>query len=207
MNQLLIVLFSFFLLSPTFAQSNQSYDLHGFNVDLSLLDEGQKRALYPSYLSQIQIIESVGLPAEMLAMMKSIPIVADPNFSAAGTSALFAASKNPPKGEVRTNLNLMPNNRPILLHEMLHAYDWNTWRFDNPLIQGAYQRALDENLYPNAKGSHFLSNAREFFAISGTIYLFGAIQQAPFNCAILAKTQEKYLRFMEKLYGPHPQCT
>jgi hypothetical protein len=206
MNPLLIVFLGFFLLSPAFAQSKQSDDLHGFNVDLSLLDEGQKRALYPSYLSQIQIIEAVGLPVEMLTMMKSIPIVADPNFSAAGTSALFAGSKNPPKGEVRTNLNPMPNNRPILLHEMLHAYDWNTWHFDNPLIKGAYQRALDENVYPNAKGSHFLSNAREFFAISGTIYLFGAIQQAPFNCEILAKNQEKYLRFMEKLYGPHPHC-
>jgi hypothetical protein len=188
------------------AQDNNSYDLHGFNVNFSLLTEAQKKAIYPSYLSQVKIIEAVELPNEMLAMMKTIPVVADPSFSAPGTSALFSGAKSLPKGEVRTNLKPMPNNRPILLHEMLHAYDWNAWHFKNEIVNGAYQRAISEDLYPDSRGSHFLANAREFFAISGTIYLFGTIQQAPYNCDILAKTQERYLRFMEKLYGKHTNC-
>jgi len=48
--------------------------------------------------------------------------------------------------------------------------------------------------------------AREYFAISGTIYLVGRIQQEPFTCDILAQKQRKYLEFLEQLFGKHAHC-
>jgi hypothetical protein len=58
--------------------------------------------------------------------------------------------------------------------------------------------------YPEKfQGAHFLENPKEYFAVMGTIYLFGRIQQPPFDCAVLVKTDPDYLAFMAKEFGPH----
>ena len=106
-----------------------------------------------------------------------------------------------------TDLNPRESKRPILLHEMLHAYDANQWDFNHATVIAAYERALSEKLYPpSAVKAHFLSNPREYFAISATIYLVGQIQQEPFNCAVLAKKQPRYVEFLEQLFGKHSHC-
>ena len=204
----------FFLLSLVFSHSCLSQavaypEFRGFLVDMSRLSPEQRKALTPSYIEQIKVIESVCLPAEMLAFMKTIPIFADPEFSAPGTHALYRRKNATPKpkGQVVTNLIPMESKRPILLHEMLHAYDANKWDFNNATVLAAYERALSEKMYPpSAVKAHFLSNAREYFAISGTIYLFGQIQQEPFNCKLIVKNQPKYVEFLEQLFGKHSHC-
>ena len=191
------------------AQSSASHEFRGFLIDMSNLTVAQRRALTPSYLEQIEVIESAGLPVEILSFMKTIPILADPDFSAVGTHALYRRAKasTNSKGQVVTDLTPMEAKRPILLHEMLHAYDANQWNYSNPTVMAAYERATHEKLYSaNALKSHFLANAREYFAISGTIYLVGRIQQEPFTCDILAQKQRKYLEFLEQLFGKHAHC-
>ena len=42
------------------------------------------------------------------------------------------------------------------------------------------------------QSSHFLENGKEFFAVTGTLYLFGDIQQPPFSCAALDKLDADY---------------
>jgi hypothetical protein len=195
--------------SACFAQAVALPEFRGFLVDMSRLSPAQRQALTPSYIEQIKVIESVGLPAELLSFMKTIPIFADPEFSRPGTHALYRRKDitPKPKGQVVTDLTPMESKRPILLHEMLHAYDANKWDFDHATVIAAYERALSEKLYPpSAVKSHFLSNPREYFAISATIYLVGQIQQEPFNCAVLAKKQPRYVEFLEQLFGKHSHC-
>jgi len=204
-----MIVFGLIFSSASFAQAVAQPEFRGFLVDMSRLSSEQRKALTPSYIEQIKVIESVSLPAEILAFMKTIPIFADPEFSASGTHALYRR-KNvtpKPKGQVVTDLTPMESKRPILLHEMLHAYDANKWDFSNATLLAAYDRALNEKLYPpSAVKSHFLSNPREYFAISATIYLFGQIQQEPFNCALMAKKQPRYVEYLEQLLGKHSHC-
>ncbi len=111
---------AFFLLSLVFSHSCLSQavahpEFRGFLVDMSRLSPAQRQALTPSYIEQIKVIESVGLPAEMLAFMKTIPIFADPEFSATGTHALYRRKNATPKpkGQVVTDLIPMDSKRPI----------------------------------------------------------------------------------------------
>jgi hypothetical protein len=39
--------------------------------------------------------------------------------------------------------------------------------------------------------------------VTSTIYLFGRIQQPPFDCRILSTTAPAYLAFLEKTFGRH----
>jgi hypothetical protein len=171
------------------------------------LSAAQRQALTPYYVEQIELIESVVLPKEMLAFMKTIPIVADPDYPTGATGGQYRRKSPKGVGQVVTGLSPIPAKKPVLLHEMLHAYDANKWGNNNEIVRTAYESALSEKLYPpSTVKSHFLLNRQEFFAISGTIYLFGKIQQEPFNCEILAKKQVEYIQFLGRVFGKHSHC-
>lgn len=175
----------------------------GFQVDLSALSAEQKVITTANCITQIQVIQGANLPPEMYAFMKTVPIVADPTSSG---SALFSTTGGRDKGLVTVTMNDMPATKPILLHEMLHAYDWNYWRFAKTDITSAYADAMNNTLYPESAGSHFLSNAKEYFAVSGTVYLVSPIEQKPYNCTQLALLQPDYVAFLESIFGKHHHC-
>jgi hypothetical protein len=94
-------------------------------------------------------------------------------------------------------------HKPILLHELLHALHNQRLPhgFDNPRIRQFYERAKLLNVY-NAK-SHMMSNDREFFACTGTTYLFGVTAQEPFKREKIEENQPAYFEFLQKLFGPN----
>lgn len=197
----------FTLLFMALPASAQSVDFRGFQMDMTRLTAQQKQKLTPSYLEQIRIIEAANLPTEMLDFFKSVPIIIDPSFVRTTTSAVYRRTKDDPKGAVVVDLNPIDPARPVLLHEMLHAYDANFWNFKNHVVLGAYNRAVSERLYSEkVEKSHFLENTREFFAIAGTIYLVGAIKQEPYDCKVIAAKQPVFVQFLERTFGPKPHC-
>ncbi|MDP3332488.1 MAG: hypothetical protein Q8Q40_05595 [Methylococcaceae bacterium] len=87
---------------------------------------------------------------------------------------------------------------------MLHAYHHRVLGSADQAIVNAYQKAKHPGVYPaNFQSAHFLENAKEYFAVIGTIYLFGNIQQPPFNCAIPSKLDPEYLAFLGEQFSPH----
>ena len=210
MNKRMTGLAGLFLCTWLFAFATaeaQSGDFQGFLIDMSRLTPQQKVTLTPSYREQIRIIEAASLPKEMLEFFKTGLIIIEPAFSASGTHALYRRNRDNLKGQVESDLTPIEPARPVLLHEMLHAYDANFWDFKNPLVLGAYNRAINERLYsPRVEKSHFLENAREFFAIAGTIYLVGTIKQDPFDCKIIAAQQPKFVQFLEGVFGSKAHC-
>jgi hypothetical protein len=195
--------------AQTSAQVNTSdtpLAFYGFMVDLSRLNQQQQIFIAPVLLAQLEVILKADLPPIMLTFMKTVPVVVDPGLPVSGTAALFSTAHAYPRGVVKTSLVPMPAEKPVLLHEMLHAYDWSYWRFANAEIQSAYSQASNASLYPQWQGSHFMQNAREFFAVTGTVYLVGQIKQPPFDCQSLANLQPAYVMFMQKLFGQHTHC-
>lgn len=204
-RRLLSAIFSMLFMSlPANAQSDE---FSGFKMDMSRLTQQQKLKLMPSHLEQIRIIEAANLPKEMLDFFKSVPIIVDPTFVRTTSSAIYRRTKDDPKGEVIVDLTPFDPAKPVLLHEMLHAYDSYFWNFKNQVVLGAYNRAMSEKLYsPKVEKSHFLENAREFFAIAGTIYLVGTIKQEPYDCKVIAAQQPIFVQFLERTFGPKPHC-
>ena len=179
-------------------------DYNGFQIDEHLLDAGQHAAFSgaasASVIDQLKIVESVGLPPAVLEGLKKTKINVDPDLR--GQPGIFAVRNG--EGAVWIRPIVFPSNKPILLHELLHAYHYNVLTMRNREVQGAYERAKNGGLFPAAwQASHFLENPKEYFAVTGTLYLFGDIQQPPFHCTELAKLGADYLAFLAAQFGPH----
>jgi hypothetical protein len=201
MNVRALLLATLFLISPH-AMADLEY--HGFTIDDHLLDSGQKASFselaVPSLIEQLAIVESVGLPPDMLDFFKKTKILIDPALR--GNPGIFSVQNG--EGRVTIQPVAFPSNKPILLHELLHAYHFHVASLRNPAILEAFEAAGRAGVYPPAfHRAHFLENPKEFFAVTGTIYLFGRIQQPPFNCEVLAKNDPAYLAFLEKTFGRH----
>lgn len=181
--------------TPTLSESTE---YHGFRVDDHLLSAQQKAVFLPSFIKQLTIVESVGLPVEALDFFREIPIVVDPTLRE-------MPGQYTGTGIVRVQPVPMAGNKPILLHELLHAYHQKIVSLQNQDVIRAYQKEKQPGVFPaNFQSAHFLENNREYFAVTASIFLFGDIQQPPFNCAIVAKNDPEYLAFLAGLFGPHP---
>lgn len=177
-----------------------SSELHGFTVDFHLASEADKSTTLPSLTNQLAIVESVGLPEKILAFLRTVPILVDPSLK--GMPGQYTAMEG--KFVVRVRPIELPNNKPIVLHELLHAYHHQVLTLANKDIESAYQRAMRPGVYPeNFRQAHFLENEKEYFAILGTIYLFGDIQQPPFNCQIPSRYDPELMVFFAEHFGPH----
>ena len=199
MNLRGLLLATLFVLSPA---AMADFDRRGFTIDDSLLNSEQRASFAAegaaSLAEQLAIVESVGLPADMLDFFKKTRVVINPAFR--GNAGKFSVQNG--EGLVTVPLGAHPASKPVLLHEFLHAYHFRIGR--TPAIKGAFDAASVAGVYPPAyQRAHFLENSGEFFAVTGTIYLFGQIQQPPFNCQALAKNDPVYLAFLEKTFGRH----
>lgn len=173
-------------------------DSHGFRIEDP--DNALSTDARASLDEQLQIVESVGLPAPVLEALRRTPIVVDPGLR--GQPGVFMVQGG--QGVVRVRPIVFPANKPILLHEFLHAYDYKVLGMADERVTAAYRQVKDSSLFPpQFQASHFLANAKEFFAVSGTLYLFGDIQQPPFRCQALEKLGPDYLAFLASQFGPH----
>ena len=178
--------------------SAQAADYRGFQVDESAATLAP--AARASLQAQLDVVDAVGLPETVLAVFKATPIVVDPNLR--GNPGIFAVRGG--RGAVFVQPIVFGPGRPILLHELLHAYHARVLGVNNPDIVAAYRQARQGDAFPaRFQSAHFLENEKEFFAVTGTLFLFGDIQQPPFACAALGKLDPAYLALLSQLFGPH----
>lgn len=173
-------------------------EYHGFHIDDSAATLAPQ--VQASLAAQLDIVEAAGLPPAVLEVMKQTPIVVDPALR--GNPGIFAVRG--PGGAVYVQPIVFDADKPILLHELLHAYQFRVLGLERPEIVQAYRQVKGSNLFPaRFQSSHFLENGKEFFAVTGTLFLFGDIQQPPFSCAALGKLPADYLAFLAAQFGPH----
>lgn len=169
---------------------------HGFFINLSRIAAKENNAtVIAAVKRQIEIVESVGLTPETLAFFRSVPIVLLPDSS--GTPGLYS------KRNKRVSLkyvDLAPT-KPILLHKFLHAYHEQILQdgWQNADVAHFYEMALQR--YRMSKSEYFLSNEKEFFAVTASIYLHGPIKRAPYNRQTIHNAQPLYWNFLEGLFG------
>jgi hypothetical protein len=96
------------------------------------------------------------------------------------------------------------DDRPILLHEFLHAFHFDKLPSGpkNPEILTFYQRAKSGEFY--AKDAYVLKNQGEFFAITASAFLHGSIARPPYSRDALRRIQPAYYRYLEGLFGFKP---
>jgi hypothetical protein len=174
-----------------------SWAYNGFTVHQQdgARDEATKRAIE----DQIDIVLSVGLTNETMTFLRSVPLLVVPAQSAMrGTPGLYTRAD---KAVKITSRIVVVGHKPVLLHELLHAFH------DQRLAEGFMNREVLA-LYARAKAkdtfksdSHMMKNASEYFACAGTTFLFGVTAQEPFQRAALRK-QVELLEFCQRTFGP-----
>jgi hypothetical protein len=193
----LIFVCGVWLCSQALAQAPQNnLEHHGFVIDTSQI-AGKENidTVVAAVKRQIEIVETVGLSDETMKFFRSIPIAM--LTSTAGTPGLYSFKNN---RVFLKSVDLAPN-KPILLHEFLHAYHDQILPdgVKNAEVLHFYEMALAR--YRMKKSEYFLSNEKEFFAVTASIYLYGSIKRPPFDRKTIESTQPLYWKFLEGLFG------
>ncbi len=193
----LIIVSAFWLCSQALGQTPQSaLEHHGFKIDTSeIVGKENLDIVLAALKKQIEIVEAVGLSDERMKFFRSVPIAM--LTSTDGTPGLYSFKKN---RVLLRSIDLAPS-KPILLHEMLHAFH------DQILPDGVkntdvirfYQLALTR--YRMNKSEYFLSNEREFFAVTASIYLYGSIKRPPYDRKTIQSAQPMFWKCLEGLFG------
>jgi hypothetical protein len=191
---------------PAGRQYTQSADgsLHyrGFTIDVyPSVDPATAEKIKTSLLDQVDIVYSVGLPQQILDFFTMVPIkIVPPSGVSSAEPGLYSGEQK----EVHVSDDLVTiGHKPVLLHELLHAYHDQriSGGFENPEITDLYENAKRNNSF--VLTSHMMSNNREYFACSGTTYLFGVTAQEPFQRAKIQGAQPELIRYFQTVFGPN----
>jgi hypothetical protein len=154
-----------------------------------------RAALETAMKHQLDIVADCGVKPEILALWRTIPLTlvrgdGEPggNFKPGRGAEIYAAPIPPP-------------DNPVVLHELVHAlhYRYLPQSNNNPDIERFYRIAVDNALYP--PNAYVLKNRNEFFAMTGSLYLWGKIARPPNDRATLFAKQPRYYEWLGELFG------
>jgi len=97
------------------------------------------------------------------------------------------------------------NDEPVLLHEFLHVFHSRLMPegYDNLGVKAFYAQAKSKNLFP--KESYTIFNHKEFFAVTGSIFLAGKdTVHEPFTRAGLKEKMPDYYKYLVGVFGFDP---
>jgi hypothetical protein len=148
---------------------------------------------------QIDIVCAVGLSPDALKFFQGVPFVFLP---AEAVRSGSPGAYSPQDRSVKvTSRVLTIGRRPVLLHELLHAYH------DQRLPEGGKNRAV-LGFYADARmadkfvaTSHMMATPAEFFACAATTYLFGVTAQEPFKRESLKERHPEYFAHLKAMFG------
>lgn len=161
--------------APTFAHM-------GHTVDLGAVAPSERSALAASIRRQIELVQGLAIRADIKSWFASIPVTVDPGLNQPGRYA---------GGRLTLNDETSPPDNPVLLHELLHAYMDVRLPRDGQLRR-FYQQARDSGDWP--ADAYMLSNINEFFAMTGSVALWGRAARPPF-------TRERLRASLPDCYG------
>jgi hypothetical protein len=94
----------------------------------------------------------------------------------------------------------------VLLHEFLHVFHSRLMPqgYDNLGVKAFYAQAKSKNLFP--KESYTIFNHKEFFAVTGSIFLAGKdTVHEPFTRAALKEKMPDYYKYLVGVFGFDPE--
>lgn len=183
------------LASPVTAQpgyGNRTFVYRGYSIDMSAIAPGlQAVALRRAAQRQVDIVAQAPLRPRIARWLTRVPIKI-----MAGQHASPGQYTGQPM-LVRLWLRPTPDDRPLLLHELMHAVHNNLLpgRLNNPEILRFYRVAQQRGYWP---GQYVMSNKKEYFAVTASLLLHGTIDRPPRNRATLERMQPLYAQWLRR---------
>lgn len=178
------------------AQSAPTFTYRGVTVDTtSAQGQPNLKEVVASLKHQIDIVAGCGAKTEIMTFFKSQPVTVKPGQGDGGGH--FSSKVE----GVTVDATVVPQEKPVLLHELLHAYHFRILpgALQNPDLLRFYGIARQNELYP--PGAYVLKNVQEFFAVTGSLYLWGNVDRPPFDRATLHDKQPVYYQWLGDLFG------
>jgi len=178
------------------APTNGRMVYRGFTIDgTAILRSPDYAAIMASMPHQIDIASDCGLRPEVISFFQSRVIILRPGLR--GQFGRF----DPRYPGVSIEDAVAAPQKPIVLHELLHAYHWYMipGGFQNPQIMTFYNRAKDLRRYQ--EGVYAVKNVQEFFATTGSLYLWGHIDRPPYSREGLKAAQPIYYKWLGDFFG------
>jgi len=167
----------------------------GFTVDISAIGNSSRRAeIEKSLTHQLDIVADCGAKPDVLAFFRAQQIVLKRGMGDVG-------GEFDPEGRVVIDAAPEPPEQPIILHELLHAYHARVLPDGtrNADILSYYHHAKEAALY--SPDAYLLTNQREFFATTASLYLWGRVDREPFTRENLRAKQPHYYDWLGQLFG------
>jgi hypothetical protein len=185
------------LASPQSKPNSITYP--GVTVDTTAIATAVDRdTIIAALRRQIEIVDAVALRRDQKIFLKSVPIVV--------ATSIGSGSENPAvyieaTKSVMLNAQVYERNRPILLHELLHAYHHQKIPdgFRNQEIEALFQQAKTSQQFPAT--ASMLTTVQEYFAMMASVYLHGSAARPPFTRLEVMTRQPASYRWLEKEFG------
>jgi hypothetical protein len=168
----------------------------GLTVDATeIKDAPQYKAIMTSLVHQIDIVADSGAKPEQLQFFRSQTVLV--KHAPPGGLGHFD-SRHP--GVTLADVVAEPQ-KPILLHELLHAYHFRVipGGYRNAEILTFFNRAQSSEAYQ--KDAYLLKNVQEFFAVTASLYLWGNVDRPPHTRDKLKAAQPVYYAWLGQLFG------
>ena len=169
------------------------FTYHGWQVDLSNARGAEPdKEMVAAVKRQLDIVEHVDLKPDVLVFMRTIPIWANP------AAAAFGPGHYSSKTGIDLRVRSLDPDKPIILHELLHAYH-------DRMLPGGFGNGDIRQFFNNGRGlwpgdAYMMSNDREFFAVTASVYLYGDIDRPPYSRSQLREKQPKYYQWLAALF-------
>jgi len=180
--------------SRAFAASEMVLSYRGFTTDMSLLENGADRdAVEASLKRQIDIVADSGAKPAIMAFFRSQMMKL--KFGSEDGGGRFSSAG------VEIDARPQPPERPIVLHELLHALHarYLPGGARNADVDRFYNNARRGQVYP--ANEYVLKNSFEFFAVTASLYLWGYVARAPNDRETLRSKQPYYYAWLGELFG------
>jgi hypothetical protein len=180
------------------ARDSYIFEYRGWHVDASRDSHEPRDAVVAAITRQLEIVENLGIAQDILGFMRTVPIWTDPSRREGGPAHYDRA-----KG-VDIRVSELDSKKPIVLHELLHAFHEQKLGFDNAEIIRFFERARASGAWPT--DARLMADAREFFAVTSTVYLFGSIDVPPFTQGQLHQAQPDYWTWLGVMFDGFRGC-
>ncbi|GAA0629627.1 hypothetical protein GCM10009422_28890 [Brevundimonas kwangchunensis] len=158
-------------------------------VDLSALEAARRPEIAAWVRQQIDQVHDLPISDDIKAWFATVTITIDPTLNMPGR---FSG------GRLTLDDRVSPPDNPVLLHELLHAYmDLRLPRTDE--VRRFYEQARDSGDWPAQ--SYMLSNVAEFFAMTGSVALWGQAARPPSTRERLREAMPEYYDWLTTHFG------
>ena len=180
------------------AVAGESFDYHGWHIDASKASGQPRDALVSAVQKQIDGIETLGIAQDIVSFMRTVPLHVTASHD--GAPAHYERATG-----VSFRSDALEPKKPILLPELLRAFREQKLKpADDEIIAKAYQEARRSGAWP--ADSSMLKSPQDFFAATGTVYLFGTIDTPPFSQGKLHELQPEYWKWLGEVFDGFRGC-